>query len=197
MDQNSHTVTRIEVLSRDLMTQLQKKPANHLVSAYNQIMQEMRNAFEQADANDISLQKALDMAKHQAIHIGEVTAEEAHEIGEYIKRDINDAAEYMMETSSEFYNWLMLDIEIIERRVIDLFLSVADHTRVELEQFNRPPVDSEPNQIPLYKSGEITGPGTLICEQCGAVKAFPSSAAITDCEQCGHGRFIRGHQGKR
>ncbi len=197
MDQNSHTVTRIEVLSRDLMTQLQKKPANHLVSAYNQIMQEMRNAFEQTDANDISLQKALDMAKHQAIHIGEVTAEEAHEIGEYIKRDINDAAEYMMETSSEFYDWLMLDIEIIERRVIDLFLSVADHTRVELEQFNRPPVDSEPNQIPLYKSGEITGPGTLICEQCGAVKAFPSSGAITDCEQCGHGRFIRGHQEKR
>jgi len=197
MDQNSHTVTRIEVLSRDLMTQLKKKPSNHLISAYNQMMQEMRNAFEQADSSDMSLQNALDMAKHQAIHIGEVTAEEAHELGEYIKRDINDAAEYMMETSSEFYDWLMLDIEIIERRVIDLFLSVADHTRVELEQLNRPQVDLEPGQIPIYKSGEITGPGTLICESCGTVKAFLSSDAITDCEQCGHGRFIRGHQGNR
>jgi len=197
MDQNSHTVTRIEVLSRDLMTQLQKKPSSHLISAYNQMMQEMRNAFEQSDVNDMTLQKALDMAKHQATHIGEVTAEEAHEIGEYIKRDINDAAEYMMETSSEFYDWLMLDIEIIERRIIDLFLSVADHTRIELEQFKQSADDSEINQIPVYKSGEITGPGTLICESCGTAKAFPSSDAITDCEKCGHGRFIRGHQGKR
>ncbi len=196
MNQNSHSATRIVVLSRNLMTQLQKKPSNHLVSAYNQMMQEMRNAFERADPSDMSLQKALDMAKHQATHIGEVTAEEAHEIGEYIKRDINDAAEYMMETSSEFYDWLMLDIEIIERRVIDLFLSVADHTRIELEQFNRPPVDLELDQIPIYKSGEITGLGTLICENCGTVKAFPSSNAITNCEQCEHGRFIRGHQGK-
>ena len=197
MDQNSHTVTRVEVLSRDLMTQLQKKPSNHLISAYNQMMQEMRNAFEQSDASDMTLQKALDMAKHQATHIGEVTAEEAHEIGEYIKRDINDAAEYMMETSAEFYDWLMLDIEIIERRVIDLFLSVADHTRVELEQFKQSAVESDTNQIPVYKSGEITGPGTLICESCGTTKAFPSSDAITDCDECGHGRFIRGHQGKR
>jgi len=179
------------------MTQLQKKPSNHLISAYNQMMQEMRNAFEQADASDMSLQKALDMAKHQATHLGEVTAEEAHEIGEYIKRDINDAAEYMMETSSEFYDWLMLDIEIIERKIIELFLSVADHTRVELEQLKRASIDAGINQTPIYKSGEITGPGTLICESCGTVKAFPSSDAISDCTQCGHNRFIRGHKRER
>ncbi len=117
------------------MIQLQIKPANHLISAYNQMMKKMRDAVENTDPSDMSLQKALELAKHQAVHLGEVSAEEAHEIGEYIKRDINDAAEYMMETSSEFYDWLMLDIEIIERKVIDLFLSVADQTRIELEQF--------------------------------------------------------------
>jgi len=89
-----------EAISRDIMIQLQKKPASHLISAYNQMMQEMRDAFEQAEPSDMSLQKALDLAKQQAVHIGEVTAEEAHEIGEYIKRDINDAAEYMMDSSA-------------------------------------------------------------------------------------------------
>ena len=120
------------------------------------MMQEMRNAFEQANPNDMSLQKALQLAKDQAVHIGEVSAEEAHEISEYIKRDVNDAAEYMMDSSAEFYDWLMLDIEVIERKVIDLFLSVADHTRIELEQFSY--VKAENEQIPVYKSGEITGP---------------------------------------
>ena len=177
------------------MNQLQKKSANHLISAYNQIMKEMRVAFEQADPNDMSLQKALDLAKYQAVHLGEVTAEEAHEIGEYIKRDINDAAEYMMDSSAEFYDWLMLDIEIIERKVVDLFLSVADHTRIELEQFKKAALPTE--QIPVYKSGEITGPGTLICESCGKAKPFLSSDAITDCEKCAHNRFIRRRQSEK
>ena len=184
--------TNKEVITRDIMIQLQKKPANHLISAYNQMMQEMRDAFERADPSDMSLQKALDLAKHQVVHIGEVTAEEAHEIGEYIKRDINDAAEYMMDSSAEFYDWLLLDIEIIERKVMDLFLSVADHTRVELEQLKQ--ARPENQQIPVYKSGEITGPGTLICESCGKVKPFLSSDEIRDCERCGNNRFIRRQQ---
>ena len=181
--------TKTELITKDIMIQLQKKPAHHLISAYNQIMKEMRDAFEQADPNDMSLQKSLDLAKHQVVHLGEVSAEEAHEIGEYIKRDINDAAEYMMDSSAEFYDWLMLDIEIIEHKVIDLFLSVADHTRIELEQFKQPSSLSE--QIPLYKSGEITGPGSLICENCGKTKQFLSSDEITDCKRCGHDGFIR------
>jgi hypothetical protein len=119
------------------MIPLQRKPAKHLICAYNQMMQAMREAFEQDETNDMSLQKALDLAKHQAVHRGEINTEEAHEIGECIKRDINDAAEFMMETSSEFYDWLMLDIEIIERKVVKLFLSVADYTRVELKQLRQ------------------------------------------------------------
>ena len=179
------------------MNQLQKKSANHLILAYNQMMKEMRDAFEQSTPSEMSLQKALDLAKHQAVHIGEVTAEEAHEIGEYIKRDINDAAEYMMDSSAEFYDWLLLDIEIIERKVMDLFLSVADHTRVELEQFKQTNPLLDPalvEQIPVYKSGEITGPGTLICENCGKTKPFLSSDEITNCERCEHDRFIRRQQ---
>lgn len=118
------------------MIQLQKKPANHLISAYNQIILDMRNTFEQTNPSDMSLQKALEQAKHQAIHLGIITAEEAYEIGEYIKRDVNDAAEYMMDSSTEFYDWLALDIEVIEHKVMQRFLSVADFTRLELEKLN-------------------------------------------------------------
>lgn len=124
------------------------------------MMAEMRDIFDQdkqqREQNDITLQKILDMAKHRVVHTGKASAEEAHEIGEYIKRDVNDAAEYMMESSAEFYDWLMLDIELIERKVIELFLSVADHTRIELEQFKQNSSISE--QTPSYKGGEITDP---------------------------------------
>ena len=134
------------------MIQLQIKPANHLISAYNQMMESMRYAFDNSEVGEMTLQQALDAARHQAVHAGEITAEEAYELGEHIKRDINDAAEHMMEASSEFYDWLMLDIDVIERKVMDLFLSVAEHTRVELQQFignadesdEKNPEDSKP-----------------------------------------------------
>ena len=67
---------------------------NSLVDAYNQMMARIKDSIETAEANAApTLQKAIDMAKKEAIHLGEVTLEEAEEIGNYIKRDINDAAE--------------------------------------------------------------------------------------------------------
>ncbi len=176
------------------MIQLHKKSANHLISAYNQMMNAMRNAFEQADAGDMSMQKALNLAKYQVVRSGEVSAEEAYEIGEYIKRDINDAAEQMMETSAEFYDWLLLDIEDIEHKVMELFLSVANHTRIKLEQFKLAKPNTEPvltEQVPIYKSGDISKVGTLICENCGKTKVFLTSDKITNCKRCEHNRFIR------
>lgn len=178
------------------MKQIQKKPAKHLISAYNQIMIEMRNAFEQSETNKMSLQTALDMAKHQTANLGEVTLEEAHEIGEYIKRDINDSAEYMMESSAEFYDWLMLDIEVIERKVMDMFLSVADNTRNELEKFkfsSLPLIQKQANQVAVYLTGETTTACTLICENCANTSTFFSNSKISDCKRCGHHRFIRRH----
>jgi len=160
--------------------------SNRLINTYNQMMAAIREKFENADTSDLTLQKALNAAKEQAVHLGEVTVEEAHEISEYIKRDINDAAEYMMETSAEFGDWLMLDIEIIERNIIDLFLSVADRTRIELEQFQNPPhVHNE------YRSGEITGPGTLVCTQCGRNVSFVTTGEIEPCPECKNTVFQR------
>lgn len=160
--------------------------SSHLVNAYNQMMASIREVFEETDTSDTSLRQALDIARKRAVHVGEITLDEAQEIAEYIKRDINDAAEYMMETSSEFGDWLMLDIEVIERKVVDLFLSVADRTRVELEQFK-----NHTRKSSLYYSGEITGPGTLICNQCGQRVAFPTTAQIETCDQCGNNTFQR------
>lgn len=168
------------------MTSNKHQSSNRLIATYNQMMAAIREAFESAETPDITLQKALNAAKDEAVHLGEVTLEEAHEISEYIKRDINDAAEYMMETSAEFGDWLMLDIEIIERNIIDLFLSVADRTRIELEQFQHPP--HHPNE---YRSGEITGPGTLVCARCGHNVAFITTGEIEPCPECGHTVFQR------
>ena len=171
---------------RSMMIQMSQQTSNRLIEAYNQMMASIRSAFENAEDSDMSLSKAIAMARDEITHISDVTQDEAEEISNFIKRDINDAAEYMMESSSEFSDWLMLDIEVIERKLIDLFLSVADKTRLELEQFG-----VQNRELSLYYSGEITGPGTLQCNSCGHRVAFTTTSQIGKCTECGHTTFKR------
>ena len=161
--------------------------AHQLTTAYNQMMLAIRHAFDEAEAesDDISLQNALLTAKDELVRLGVLTVSDAHDISEYIKHDINEAAEYMMESSEVFCDWLMLDIEVVERKVVDMFLSVADKTRLEIDQL------SHHTQSPsIYTMGEITGFGTLQCTQCGEQSHYKTTTAIRACE-CGNTKFVR------
>lgn len=166
-----------------------KQKETYSVQAYNQMMIRIRDLVDNAEAHAVpSLQKAIDQARRQAVHLGELTAEEAEDIGNYIKRDINDAAEYLMETSHEFSDWLRLDIEIIEKKILELFFSVADRTRIELQQLSHPSRELQRNE---YHSGEITGPGTLVCRQCSNAIHFNATSRIPRCENCQGSDFVR------
>jgi len=175
------------------MTTPNKQDNTSLVEAYNQMMARVQDSINNAESHAMpTLQKAIEQARDQAIHLGEVSIEDAEEIGNYIKRDINDAAEYLMESSHEFSEWLMLDIDIIEQKVLELFLSVADKTRIELEQLSHAACDIEREAISSeYKSGEITGPGTLVCTHCQTIIQFSTTSTIPECSQCAGQRFRR------
>ena len=160
---------------------------HYLIDAYNNMMGRIRHSIESAEANAIpSLQKAINMARDQAVHLDEISHEQAEEIGNFIKRDINDAAEYLMETSHNFSDWLMLDMNIIEQKVVELFLSVADKTRLELEQLSHSTSGSH-----IYSAEEITGPGTLACLHCNKLIRFNQTDLIPNCPACQHNQFKR------
>ncbi len=109
------------------------------VETYNQMLDLIRDRLENAEAHAIpSILKLMQQAKDEAIHIGEIGIEDAEQISRYLKCDIYEATEYLMEYSRDFSSWFLLDIEIIEQKILELFLSVADKTRIELEQFSRP-----------------------------------------------------------
>ena len=162
-----------------------QKNSNQSISAYNQMMLAIRHAFEEAETNDLSLQNALIMAKDEMVRLGVITVSDAQDISEYIKHDINEAAEYMMESSEEFCDWLMLDIEVVERRVVDMFLSVADKTCLEIDQLCH-----KHHSPSIYSMGDITGFGTLQCTQCGENVSYKTTTVIRAC-QCGNTKFVR------
>jgi predicted RNA-binding Zn-ribbon protein involved in translation (DUF1610 family) len=69
---------------------------------------------------------------------------------------------------------------------MDVLSRVADHTRLEIQQFEH---DLEAG--PPWNSGEVTGPGTLVCDSCGGIIHFHATGYIPECPECGHTVYHR------
>jgi hypothetical protein len=161
-----------------------------LIQAYHRMMERVKarlEEFEQAEKEVLpKLQRSIEHAAEKAVELGELTREEAQLISGYLKRDLMDAGHYLARTGHDLGEWLRFDLELIEDRVLDLFRSAADQTRLEMLAFQQM-LDWESH----YHTGEITGPGTLQCEHCGKYLHFHSIAHIPPCPNCHATSFSR------
>ena len=109
----------------------------NLAPVYKQMMRRIQCCLASAtNTQPPTLQTALNHAQNQAVLLAEASPEQAQQVATYIKQDINEAAEYLMESSQDFSEWLMLDIDELEQKVLRLFFSVANSTQQELNKFN-------------------------------------------------------------
>ena len=159
-----------------------------LVHAYNQMMIRVSEALTEAEkATEPLLHKAIGAAEEKAVELGEVTREEAIRIGEYLRRDLQDAGKYLAsDEAQELKDWLLFDIEMIEAQLLDMFLSVADRAKLDMLDF-----EEDLAEASQYRTGEITGPGTLSCMGCGELLHFHAAGHIPPCPKCHDTYFIR------
>jgi hypothetical protein len=157
-----------------------------LVHAYEQMLEHAREALDSAEEATPKLRAMLDRARDHMVELGELSREEAHKIAGYIERDIEDAAHYLAETGEDLRAWWRFDLELIEQRILDAFTSVADQTSLQLQQWS-----DRARQASLYQAGQITGPGILVCDRCGAETRFTRAGRIPACAECGGLSFRR------
>jgi hypothetical protein len=159
-----------------------------LLHAYNQMMQRVKQTLKQAgQAAEPRLRQAIDAAEEKAVELGELTREEAIRIGEFLRRDLQDAGTYLAsDEAQELKDWLRFDIELIENQLLEMFLSVADQAKLDMLEF-----EEELAEASTYHTGEITGPGTLICKTCGELLHFHASGHIPPCPKCHDTYFTR------
>lgn len=151
-----------------------------LVEAYNRMMENIRAQVKNnKNRASVNLQNAIGQARRDAVARGELSLEEAEDVGHTIMQDVNEAAEYLMETSHEFSEWLMLDIDIIEQKVLDLFLRVAETTRKDLNRLIRPRLENK-----LSHAGRLNAPARNICSDCGKALNFKSRSTTPRCAAC-------------
>jgi rubrerythrin len=157
---------------------------NKLVSAYSDLMEHLYLAM---DDTLHSLADALDIAKDKIHKAGDLTLEEIEIISEALKRDIESAAHGLPEKNDKnsLSDWFKFDIELIENFALDAFLSLADKTRIQLAKLG------EEAKHHTYTSGDITVPGTFVCDQCGKQIAFKQPHQIPQCPSCQANKFTR------
>lgn len=158
----------------------------HLVDGYNRMMERIKSTIDNATEDAApTLQKAMDKAIEKAKQEKELTREEAEQIANTIKHDLNDAAEHLMETNSDFTEWLKMDLDALEQKILDLFLSVADHTRMEIKQFIGEIEDS------FYYSNDLAYKGDYRCEHCNNVVHVSRVSPLVPCPVCKQTEFRR------
>jgi len=158
-----------------------EKPQNEKhVHAYERMLERTREFLSEAGEElKPKLQHALDAAVEKTTELGELTREEAEKIAEYLKRDLQSASEYLAsDEAKELKDWLHMDLDLIEARILDALSLLVDPTKVELALL------AEQAQLAEWHTGEITGPGTLVCTHCGEELHFRKPGHIPPCPKC-------------
>ncbi|MCX7098227.1 MAG: zinc ribbon-containing protein [Methylococcales bacterium] len=157
---------------------------NKLIAAYADFMGHLHETMEDTLH---SFAEALEISKEKTSKTSDLSADELNKLTGFIKRDIEQAAHGLSseEDSGSLSEWFKFDIELIENFALDAFLSVADKTRIELAKLK------QLAETHTYHSGDITVPGTFICDACGKEIAFKTPSEIPECPACNAKVFIR------
>lgn len=157
---------------------------NKWVAAYNDIV---KHLYETMDDALHTLGEALEISTEKAHKTSDLSKEDMDKVSGYVKRDVETAAHNLSagRDSQSLSEWFKFDIELIENFTLDAFLSVADKTRIQLAELE------ERAKVHKYQSGDITLPGTFICDQCGKEIAFKTTSAIPVCPACQATTFVR------
>lgn len=162
---------------------------NRQLEGYEKMLERVTHLLQDASGQaSPRFREALRRARERAVELGELTSDEAERIGEYIRRDVEDAARYLSreDTDDDLAGWFRMDLQLIENWLLDRFFSVADRTKFELQEFNRSLASSA-----TWHTGEITGPGELRCTQCGQTLQFGKTGQVPPCPSCKNTEYHR------
>jgi len=157
---------------------------NKLIAAYSEFVTHLHETMEDTLH---SFAEALEISKDKISKSSDLSKEDIDKVSAYVQRDVEQTAQHFSgETdAAALSEWFKFDVELIENFALDAFLSVADKTRVELAKLE------QLAQRHTYQSGDITGPGSFICDACGKEIGFKTPSEIPECPACHSKVFVR------
>jgi len=163
---------------------------DRLNNAYHRLMEALKGIWEDTENRTIPpLKEGLELSKQKLSDLGELTREELDTVGGYLQRDLQDAAKFLEQSGKVVSDWIKRDLEFAEYKFTELFADLAETTRSRLDE-----LAEQARQVGEWHTGEITGPGTLICKSCGEELHYEKAGHIPPCPKC-RGTTYRRSQG--
>ena len=161
-------------------------PAEILGKAYEQMYEDIASSIHRLKEKSAPvLHELIEESREKVLELSDITKEDADKLAEYLKRDLHDFAENLSETDKEVKDWLGFETSLVEAEFLKWMQDVADPTILELLKLK------DKAQHAVYHTGEITGPGTLVCDQCGEKLHFHKAGKIPPCPKCHATNFHR------
>ena len=132
-----------------------------------EILQESRKTIDEA------LKKAGD----EVTSGGGYTREQAEKIGNYLRRDLTEVGKKALSARDT-----VIDAVEPHRVVAGVQSGLSRLLRTAADVLSE--VAGKSEQVLVFKTGEVTSPGTLTCQDCGKEMHFKSTVKIPPCSEC-------------
>jgi hypothetical protein len=134
-----------------------------------------------------SIHHSIDSVQDDLAALGKLTTEEAQHLKHAVKRDLNHAAQHLQASNHELKSWLGFDLELIKFELWQKFIEATDKTNLELLKLKETAAHAQ------YKTGEMIGFGSLVCDHCQTKLQFHQPSHIPPCGKCHGTEFHRLH----
>jgi hypothetical protein len=159
-----------------------RDPIEAMGQAYELLLEKI---LEKTYQSRTAVHSIIDEIVRDIVAVYKFTDDEAHMLEEFVKRDLTDAAHYVDRTGKELKEWLGFDVSLIKQGFWQRFSEAADPTTLALYDLKRQGEKTE------YRSGELVGLGTLVCDRCGENLHFHKPGRIPPCPRCYGASFQR------
>ncbi|MDA8328749.1 MAG: zinc ribbon-containing protein [Betaproteobacteria bacterium] len=159
-------------------------PVDTVGKAYEFLLEK---AQEKAHQSAAVVHHVMDEIRDDMGALNKLSDVEIDKLTSFVERDLVDAAQYLDKTGKELKEWLGFDVDYIKHEFWERFSKAADQTTTALVLLKLKAENAE------YHTGEITGLGTLVCDQCGEKLHFHQPGHIPPCPKCNGTHFHRLH----
>lgn len=157
-------------------------PIDSMGKAYEFLLEKAQQKAHQSGA---AIHQMIDELRGDIEAVTKYSEDEVVKLETYVKRDLNHAAEYMDKTGKDLKEWVGFDVALMKHEFWELFSSAADQTTKALYELKKQAASAE------YHTGELTGLGTLVCDECGEKLHFHKPGHIPPCPKCTSTHFHR------
>ncbi len=162
-------------------------PIELMGKAYEKMYESaVENLHNIGDKTAPVLHKLVDETKDTIEDLEELSKEEAEKLADYLKRELPELVNTLTEQGKELKDWLGFETNKLETRMLDSLMSLPPSTATALMK-----IRDTAWKASVYRTGEIVGPGTLVCDQCGEKLHFVKTEKIPPCPKCDQTRYHR------